>query len=266
MYGSIVVPPSASACGGAAVASGAGKDISTARASANSRALDGCELSDRDVADAELEAHLDTIGRGRIVERAVPPVAERLKARLVDGPAAEPGADVDVGGDTGWDLYVQLRQAALDDQRHCSSSLGQPYARVRGAGLKVQSRHAQMREIQRGIGRACLDGERHWHVRRQPYAKIGMVTGTPDEREVLPHLVGVTAEVAELTPQQRQIAQLAARGLSNREIAARLFLSPRTVGFHLYNVFPKLQVTSRAQLVRVLGDGEAVGLKPPQTV
>lgn len=70
----------------------------------------------------------------------------------------------------------------------------------------------------------------------------------------------------ELTPQQRQIAQLAARGLSNREIAARLFLSPRTVGFHLYNVFPKLQVTSRAQLVRVLGDGEAVGLKPPQTV
>jgi DNA-binding NarL/FixJ family response regulator len=75
-----------------------------------------------------------------------------------------------------------------------------------------------------------------------------------------------SAAVEELTPQQRQIAQLAARGLTNREIAARLFLSPRTVGFHLYNVFPRLQVTSRAQLVHVLGDGEAVGLKPPQTV
>jgi DNA-binding CsgD family transcriptional regulator len=56
----------------------------------------------------------------------------------------------------------------------------------------------------------------------------------------------------ELTPQQLQIAQLAARGLSNSEIATRLYLSPRTVGFHLYNVFPKLGVTTRAQLAGAL--------------
>ncbi|HYW22687.1 MAG TPA: LuxR C-terminal-related transcriptional regulator [Terriglobales bacterium] len=58
----------------------------------------------------------------------------------------------------------------------------------------------------------------------------------------------------ELTPQQRQIARMAAEGLTNREIGALLFLSPRTIGFHLSNVFPKLQVTTRAQLARALGD------------
>ncbi|MFJ6083550.1 LuxR C-terminal-related transcriptional regulator [Streptomyces sp. NPDC092369] len=52
----------------------------------------------------------------------------------------------------------------------------------------------------------------------------------------------------ELTPQQLAIVQLAAQGLSNKEIAARLFLSPRTVGFHLNRAFPKLGVTSRFQL------------------
>lgn len=51
-----------------------------------------------------------------------------------------------------------------------------------------------------------------------------------------------------LTPQQAQIARLAAQGLSNREIGERLFLSPRTVGSHLYRIFPKIGVSSRFQL------------------
>jgi DNA-binding CsgD family transcriptional regulator len=53
----------------------------------------------------------------------------------------------------------------------------------------------------------------------------------------------------ELTPQELQIVQLAAQGFSNREIAQQLYLSHRTVESHLYRVFPKLGVTSRAQLV-----------------
>ncbi|WP_419818216.1 ATP-binding protein [Glaciibacter flavus] len=51
-----------------------------------------------------------------------------------------------------------------------------------------------------------------------------------------------------LSAQELQIASLAASGLSNREIGERLFLSPRTVGSHLYRLFPKLGITSRAQL------------------
>jgi DNA-binding CsgD family transcriptional regulator/energy-coupling factor transporter ATP-binding protein EcfA2 len=54
--------------------------------------------------------------------------------------------------------------------------------------------------------------------------------------------------IAQLSPQQQEIIQLAARGLTNREIADRMFLSPRTVGSHLYRTFPRLGVTSRAQL------------------
>jgi DNA-binding NarL/FixJ family response regulator len=52
----------------------------------------------------------------------------------------------------------------------------------------------------------------------------------------------------ELTPQELHIAQLAAQGLSNKEIGERLYISHRTVGTHLYHLFPKLGITSRAEL------------------
>ncbi|MET9968604.1 helix-turn-helix transcriptional regulator, partial [Streptomyces sp. NPDC006356] len=51
-----------------------------------------------------------------------------------------------------------------------------------------------------------------------------------------------------LTPQELQIAQLAATGLSNREIGQQLYLSHRTIGAHLYRIYPKLGITSRGQL------------------
>ncbi|HEX5895557.1 MAG TPA: AAA family ATPase [Thermoleophilaceae bacterium] len=56
----------------------------------------------------------------------------------------------------------------------------------------------------------------------------------------------------QLTPQELQIARLVADGLSNREIGDRLYLSHRTVGSHLYRMFPKLGVTSRAQVAEAL--------------
>jgi DNA-binding NarL/FixJ family response regulator len=47
---------------------------------------------------------------------------------------------------------------------------------------------------------------------------------------------------------------MAARGGSNKEIGAQLFLSPRTIGSHLYKVFPKLGISNRAQLRDALGE------------
>ncbi len=51
-----------------------------------------------------------------------------------------------------------------------------------------------------------------------------------------------------LTPQELQVVRLAATGLSNRDIGAQLFISPRTVGYHLYKAFPKLGVADRHEL------------------
>jgi DNA-binding CsgD family transcriptional regulator len=57
---------------------------------------------------------------------------------------------------------------------------------------------------------------------------------------------------ASLSPQELQIAIMAAQGLTNRQIASQLFLSPRTVSTHLYRIYPKVGVTTRGELHRVL--------------
>ena len=61
----------------------------------------------------------------------------------------------------------------------------------------------------------------------------------------------------DLTPQERQIAELARDGLSNPEIGARLFLSRRTVEWHLRHVFGKLGIKSRRELAGALARASA---------
>jgi DNA-binding NarL/FixJ family response regulator len=56
----------------------------------------------------------------------------------------------------------------------------------------------------------------------------------------------------ELTPHELQVALVVARGATNREAAAELFLSPKTIDFHLRNVYRKLGLRSRAELARLL--------------
>jgi DNA-binding CsgD family transcriptional regulator len=87
-------------------------------------------------------------------------------------------------------------------------------------------------------------GARSWAQRAQAELRACGVAlaKVPGDRDVL----------AELTPQQRQIVRLASDGLTNREIADRLFLSPHTVSSHLYRSFPKLGVADRHQLRDVI--------------
>ncbi|MFF5497433.1 AAA family ATPase [Streptomyces aquilus] len=84
---------------------------------------------------------------------------------------------------------------------------------------------------------------RPWTARAAAELRAAGVALTPADSDA----------VADLTPQELQIARLAAEGLTNRDIGARLYLSPRTVGYHLHKIFPKLGVTGRAQLRDALG-------------
>ena len=73
-----------------------------------------------------------------------------------------------------------------------------------------------------------------------------LATGETVRKRVFP-------TVEELTPQERHIARLAGDGLTNPEIGAQLFISPRTVEWHLRNVFGKLGIASRRELASALG-------------
>ncbi|MFJ9456377.1 AAA family ATPase [Kitasatospora sp. NPDC101447] len=88
------------------------------------------------------------------------------------------------------------------------------------------------REIFDGLGAG------HWAARAEAELRAaGITVGTARH-----------SALRSLTPQRQRIVRLAAQGLTNRQIGERLFLSPRTVGTHLYQVFPALGVTSRSQL------------------
>jgi DNA-binding CsgD family transcriptional regulator len=107
-----------------------------------------------------------------------------------------------------------------------------------GTWLRRERRVAESREpLQSAAARFEALGATPWgHRARQELRATGV---TAKRRSTSP---------LELTPQEVLISQMAATGMSNRQIGQQLFLSPRTVGAHLYRVFPKLGVASRGEL------------------
>ncbi|HUE67103.1 MAG TPA: AAA family ATPase [Candidatus Acidoferrum sp.] len=127
---------------------------------------------------------------------------------------------------------------------------GYPFLRARtlfslGRWLRRRRRSAESRApLRESVALFDALGAAAWSSRaRRELRATGEKVGrrTPDLRD-------------RLTAQELQIAQLAAEGLSNRQIAERLFLSPRTIGGHLYRIFPKLEITARAQLRDAFAD------------
>jgi DNA-binding CsgD family transcriptional regulator len=111
-----------------------------------------------------------------------------------------------------------------------------------GEFLRRQRRRSDAREqLRSAVAAFELLGASAWEERAR--VELRATGETARKRE--------PGTILELTPQEQQIAGLAAGGHSNKEIASQLFLSPRTVEYHLRKIFSKLGISSRAELLRL---------------
>ena len=137
------------------------------------------------------------------------------------------------------------------DQARIALAFGQSLRRSLQPGL-ARTPLRQAADLFTGLGASAWLSRAHQELRaagsvpaprlRDAHTRDGHGQGTRGSQ-----LAGVGA-LAQLTAQQREVAELAASGLSNKGIATQLYLSPRTVSAHLYRIFPKLGITSRAGL------------------
>jgi DNA-binding CsgD family transcriptional regulator len=162
-------------------------------------------------------------------------------------------------GATDWGLGVEARVSALltDDEgaeplyRTAIEHLGRTSIRtdvaraelLYGEWLRRQGRRVEAREHLRSAHATFTDIGASIFVDRA--AAELLATGERARRRT-------AATRSELTPQETHVAGLAREGLSNPEIGARLFISPKTVEYHLHKVFTKLAISSRNELQRVL--------------
>jgi len=156
---------------------------------------------------------------------------------------------------SGWAAGIEARVRALLNEGEVADSLyRQSIEQLSGtrARLELARTHLLYGEWLRREGRR-LDARKHLRTALEAFTSMGAEAfAHRAERELL-----ATGERArkrtvdtrdQLTPQESQIARLAAEGHTNREIAARLFISASTVEYHLRKAFRKLDVKSRTQL------------------
>ena len=158
------------------------------------------------------------------------------------------------GGEQGIELLRQAL-AALEhsqarlEQLRCLADLG---AALRRAGQRAEARQILAEALQQAHRAGARLIERHVHEELR-------IAGARPRRL---SFSGADA----LTASERRVAEMAARGMGNREIAQALFVTSRTVEQHLYNAYKKLGVQSRKQLPHALRDPEATGTSPATSV
>jgi DNA-binding CsgD family transcriptional regulator len=195
---------------------------------------------------------LDLWGRLELVEAAVRSDARALAADALRHLEERTRAGTD------WVLGVWARSAALLSESAAAETLfREAIDRFDRGGVAVHLARAQL-----VFGEWLRRENRRVDAREQLRAALSTLAAVGAEafaerarRELL--ATGETARRrsdetrGDLTPQEAQIASLARDGFSNPEIGAQLFISPRTVQYHLRKVFQKLEITSRNQLGRV---------------
>jgi DNA-binding CsgD family transcriptional regulator len=175
------------------------------------------------------------------------------------GEALDQLSDWTQAGGTDWGLGVEARcRALLSDGEAADCLYQEAIDRLGRTGMRPELARAHLlygEWLRRQ--RRSVDAREQLRPAGQLLEAIGMEAFADRARRELLAAGGtarrraVSARV-ELTTQESQIARLAAYGLSNQEIGVRLFLSPRTVQYHLGKVFAKLDITSRTQLSHVL--------------
>jgi DNA-binding NarL/FixJ family response regulator len=133
----------------------------------------------------------------------------------------------------------------LEAERHCQPRTWFQRARTAllyGEWLRRKRRRSDARtQLRSALELFRAVGATPWEARAE--AELRATGETLRKRD--------PSTLDELTPQERQIASLVADGLTNRQIASQLFISPRTVDYHLRKVFSKLGIASRTELVRL---------------
>ena len=217
----------------------------------------------REAAEAASSAPLDMFAAMWSLPELVE-AAARTGAADVARDAVERLAETTRPAGTDWGLGVEARSRALVSEGAAAEALyREAIERLRRTKLRADLARAHLlygewlrREHRRGDARAEL------RAAHELFATSGMDAFAERARaelvatgETVRRRTDETRD--ELTPQERQIARLARDGLSNPEIGARLFLSPRTVEWHLRKVFTKLEIRSRHELSSALPSSES---------
>ncbi|HEU5392001.1 MAG TPA: AAA family ATPase [Streptosporangiaceae bacterium] len=218
-------------------------------------------LAEAQAAEQAPELHISMWALPELIE-----AASRTGQIQLAADALKRLADATSIGQTDWGQGIYARcRALLSDGLDAEDSYREATGRLGRTGFRPELARAHLLygEWLRREGRRA-DARMQLRTAHEMFDTIGMRAFAERARREL-RATGETARRRtassheQLTPQETQIAQLAQAGLSNPEIAAQLFLSPRTVEYHLAKVFTKLDITSRRQLRQALPGNEIDG-------